>query len=327
MFAALAILATLLILGRAVRRNEMGARESLLGGLVLCLSVAVDLLTANRVLGDASTYYTPAGLFFFILTQSYVLARLFAAVYRSAQRLSRDLQERTLKLAETNVAIARFVPTAFLDRLGKSDLTEIQPGDQTQEYMTVLFTDIRSFTQLSETMTPAETFNFMNAYMRRMTPIVQRYNGFVDKYIGDAVVGIFGAPVDLPDHDLFAARASLDMLTELERLKEYWTQNNLYIPDAQNMKIRIGLNSGTAKVGFMGTDELAAYTMMGDTVNLAARLEAAAKAAGEADASFLGAIGLPSVRHADGTIADHCHPGDGHHEHGTEKTGERPDAG
>ena len=101
--------------------------------------------------------------------------------------------------------------------------------------------------------------------------------GTLDKYIGDAVVGIFGAPIDRKEHYLEAARASLEMLQKLEELKAFWTKNNMYIKDAQNMNIRIGLNTGLAKVGFMGTDSLASYTMMGDTVNLAARLEAAGK--------------------------------------------------
>ena len=110
-----------------------------------------------------------------------------------------------------------------------------------------------------------------------MTMILQNHHGVLDKYIGDAIVGIFGAPVDVNHHYLHACKASLEMITKLDDLRNYWTKNNLYSKEAQMMDVRIGLNTGPAKVGFMGTDNMGSFTMMGDTVNLAARLEAAGK--------------------------------------------------
>jgi adenylate cyclase len=110
-----------------------------------------------------------------------------------------------------------------------------------------------------------------------MTIILKKNHGTLDKYIGDAVVGIFGAPINSEEHFIESASASLEMIAKLKELKVYWSENNLYCKDAQDMDVRIGLNTGLAKVGFMGTDALASYTMMGDTVNLAARLEAAGK--------------------------------------------------
>jgi adenylate cyclase len=133
------------------------------------------------------------------------------------------------------------------------------------------------FSTISEQLSSADLAALLNEYLSAMTIILKINKGTLDKYIGDAVVGIFGAPIKRDEHFLEAARASLEMITRLGELKKYWKENNLYSKDAQDMDVRIGLNTGKAKVGFMGTDTLASYTMMGDTVNLAARLEAAGK--------------------------------------------------
>jgi adenylate cyclase len=143
--------------------------------------------------------------------------------------------------------------------------------------ITAFFSDVASFSTISEKLTSVELAALLNEYLSAMTLILKKHGGTLDKYIGDAVVGIFGAPVPAADTELAAARASLEMLDELETLRTRWKAADAYCPEAHDMRFRIGLNSGPAKVGFMGTDTLASYTMMGDTVNLAARLEAAGK--------------------------------------------------
>lgn len=143
--------------------------------------------------------------------------------------------------------------------------------------ITAFFSDVAGFSTISEKLTSVQLAALLNEYLGAMTIILKKYNGVLDKYIGDAIVGIFNAPVDIPNPTLMACKASLEMLEKLQELKTDWKTNNKYIPEAREMDIRIGLNTGPAKVGFMGTDALASYTMMGDTVNLAARLEAAGK--------------------------------------------------
>lgn len=155
------------------------------------------------------------------------------------------------------------------------DLSALKRGSEKE--ITSFFSDVASFSTISEKLSSVELAALLNEYLSAMTIILKKHEGVLDKYIGDAIVGIFNAPVEVQDHSLAAARASIEMITKLQELREYWRKNNLYIPEAQSMNIRIGLNSGPAKVGFMGTDALASYTMMGDTVNLAARLEAAGK--------------------------------------------------
>jgi len=155
------------------------------------------------------------------------------------------------------------------------DFDALKRGSERQ--ITAFFSDVAGFSTISEKLTSVQLASLLNEYLGAMTIILKKYNGVLDKYIGDAIVGIFNAPIDIPSPALQACLASLEMIEKLKELKLSWKKNNSYIPEAHEMDIRIGLNSGLAKVGFMGTEALASYTMMGDTVNLAARLEAAGK--------------------------------------------------
>ncbi|MCB1178745.1 MAG: adenylate/guanylate cyclase domain-containing protein, partial [Leptospiraceae bacterium] len=164
-------------------------------------------------------------------------------------------------------------PTIVSEAL--NDLETLKKGGEKE--ITAFFSDVASFSTISEQLSSTDLAALLNEYLGAMTIILKENKGTLDKYIGDAIVGIFGAPIDRPNHFHEAAKASLEMMERLDELRKIWTAENKYIPDAQNMNVRIGLNSGKAKVGFMGTESLASYTMMGDTVNLAARLEAAGK--------------------------------------------------
>lgn len=155
------------------------------------------------------------------------------------------------------------------------DLEALKKGGEQE--ITAFFSDVAGFSTISEKLDSSGLAALLNEYLSAMTLLLKEHHGTLDKYIGDAIVGIFGAPLIRGSHPHDAAQASLDMMRELAMLRDYWTSNDLYCPEAQQMEVRIGLNTGQAKVGFMGTDTLASYTMMGDTVNLAARLEAAAK--------------------------------------------------
>ncbi|MCE9499392.1 MAG: HAMP domain-containing protein, partial [Leptospira sp.] len=155
------------------------------------------------------------------------------------------------------------------------DMAALKRGSEKK--ITAFFSDVAGFSTISEQLTSIELAALLNEYLGSMTIILKKYDGVLDKYIGDAIVGIFNAPVDIAEPALSAARASLEMIDKLTELRKYWTENDLYSKDSHVMDVRIGLNTGVAKVGFMGTDALASYTMMGDTVNLAARLEAAGK--------------------------------------------------
>jgi len=139
-------------------------------------------------------------------------------------------------------------------------------GDKKQ--LSVLFSDIRGFTSLSEKLTPEELVHLLNEYLTAMTNVVFRYEGMLDKYIGDAVMAVFGAPLEQPDHALRACRTALGMIAELRRVREKWTAEGR--PD---VNIGVGINTGEMVVGNMGSEMRFDYTVMGDSVNLASRLE------------------------------------------------------
>jgi two-component system sensor histidine kinase ChiS len=107
-------------------------------------------------------------------------------------------------LVELNAALRRFVPQEFVQLLGKKSIVDVSLGDQIQGQMTILTSDIRSFTTLSETMTPEENFSFLNAYLGRVSPIIRQHKGIIDKYIGDAIMALFP---EKPEQALQAAIA------------------------------------------------------------------------------------------------------------------------
>ncbi len=134
--------------------------------------------------------------------------------------------------------------------------------------LTVLFSDIRGFTTISEKMTPEELVALLNEYLTTMTNQVFHHDGLLDKYMGDAIMAVFGAPLDQPDHALRACRTALAMMEELHKLQEKWKAEGRPVFD-----IGVGLNSGDMVVGNMGSEMRFDYTVMGDMVNLGSRLE------------------------------------------------------
>jgi adenylate cyclase len=134
--------------------------------------------------------------------------------------------------------------------------------------MTVMFSDIRGFTTMSEKLDPVDLVNFLNEYLTAMTDIIFARGGVVDKYMGDAIMAFWGAPIEQPDHAKRACLTSLDMMTKLQEMRREWQARQL--PD---IDIGIGLNTGPMTVGNMGSKVRFDYTVMGDSVNLASRLE------------------------------------------------------
>jgi adenylate cyclase len=134
--------------------------------------------------------------------------------------------------------------------------------------LSVMFSDIRGFTSISEKLSPEELVRLLNEYLTAMTDVVFKYDGLLDKYIGDAIMAVFGAPLDQPDHALRACRTGIEMMSELRRLREKWAAEGR--PD---VNIGVGINTGDMVVGNMGSEMRFDYTVMGDSVNLASRLE------------------------------------------------------
>jgi class 3 adenylate cyclase len=141
-------------------------------------------------------------------------------------------------------------------------------------YASVMFSDIRGFTPLVESQPPEETIDLLNTYYTLMFDAISGHGGVINQMIGDGLMAIFGAPLPLPDHEASAVRAALEMI----ELVDMFNQERA-AADKTQIKIGIGIASGEMVAGYAGTSKRAAYTCMGDTVNLAARLETHTKVA------------------------------------------------
>jgi adenylate cyclase len=149
------------------------------------------------------------------------------------------------------------------------------------EVITGYFSDIQRFSTFSELMTPEKLVELMNEYLTACTDIIQEEKGTLDKYIGDAVVAIFGAPLPVPDHAHRACVATQRVQHRIGELREKWrSEGDKWHPVVYNLRARLGLNTGPAIIGNMGSRSRFSYTMMGDNVNLAARMESGAKSLG-----------------------------------------------
>jgi adenylate cyclase len=169
---------------------------------------------------------------------------------------------------ETRRAFQHYLSKDVIDEVLK-DPTKLKLGGVKKD-LTVLFSDIRGFTTISEKLTPEQLASLINEYLTPMTNIVFDKGGTLDKYIGDALMAIFGAPVEQPDNAYRCCSAAVTMMRELDKLQARWKAENKGYPP---IDIGIGINSGPMVVGNMGADQRFDYTVLGDNVNLASRLE------------------------------------------------------
>ena len=180
--------------------------------------------------------------------------------------MTQKLSEHIQNISLMTEAYSRFVPKQFLDFLGKKSYVDIRLGDQVQKEMTVMFSDIRSFTEISEQMTPKENFDFINYYLGYMEPVIRHNNGFIDKYIGDSIMALFG------DNAEDAINAAIEMRIKLSQFNQVMDQFNKPIINSG-----IGIHSGSLMLGVVGGEGRMDGTVISDAVNLAARLEGLTK--------------------------------------------------
>jgi hemerythrin len=175
-------------------------------------------------------------------------------------------QQALALLQQTETAYGRLVPHQLLNLLQAKSIVDVKLGDQVERKMTIMFSDIRDFTPLSESMTPAENFEFINSYLSQMEPVLSRHHGIIDKYIGDAIMALFEHGAD------DAVSGAIAMLERLNYYNAGRTRAG-YPP----IHIGIGLNTGMVMIGTVGGINRMDSTVIGDAVNLTARLEEATK--------------------------------------------------
>ncbi len=179
---------------------------------------------------------------------------------------SQEYQQVLSLLEQTEKSFGRLIPHQLLKLLDRDNINEVKLGDQIERKLTVMFSDIRNFTTLSESMTPQENFNFLNSYLSIMQPIIGAHRGIIDKYVGDTILALFTQSAD------DALTGALEML---ERLDKYnaGRANAGYAP----INIGFGLNTGYVMIGTIGGNDRMESTVIGDAVNLTARIEQATK--------------------------------------------------
>ena len=225
-------------------------------GVVKGISLAGVLLLTN---GFSSVFLIKKGILidftWTFVSQVLTSATAFYINYRKQYKLRQQIKKQFEHyLDPRQIAILQKTPEAL--KLG---------GEK--RYCTFLFTDVRGFTALSETLEPEEVTNIMNRALTIQSNAVKKYGGMVDKYIGDAMMAIFNAPIDLDHHEDMAIEAALQIMQDMK-------EANI------GVNIGIGINSGEACVGNMGSDTRFDYSAIGDAVNTAARLESATKNVG-----------------------------------------------
>ncbi len=250
----------------ALQRIEEGLNPDL-----MLLDVMMPKMTGYEVCRQLRSRYPATELPILMLTAKNQVADLVEGLNSGANDyLNKPVSKSELlarikvhlELSKASLAYARFVPYEFLKLLGRERIMDVRLGDQIQSTMTVMFADIRSFTAMSEGMTPRENFDFLNSYLYEVCPIIRQYNGFIDKYIGDAVMALF------PHTPEDAVQAAIAMQQQVALYNA--NRQAQHLPP---IAIGIGIHTGSLILGTIGEDQRMESTVISDAVNLAARLE------------------------------------------------------
>ncbi|MBO7163296.1 MAG: adenylate/guanylate cyclase domain-containing protein, partial [Spirochaetaceae bacterium] len=241
----LTLLLTVVFMGKKQRRQLVGGFI----GVLLIPTVALLAMYFGRI-------FIPITATFLVASITYILDVVFRFIYAENDK--------------------RFLRQAFSTYLSKDIVDDLVNHPEalalggSEKNVTALFSDIKSFSTLSEQLTAPQLVSVLNEYLTAMSDVILDYSGTIDKYIGDAIVSFFGAPMDVPDHAFKACASAVRMKQIEKQLNETrLADGTLPMP----IYTRIGINTGKMVIGNMGTDKKMNYTMMGNNVNIAARLE------------------------------------------------------
>jgi adenylate cyclase len=230
--------------------SQLGA----VSGILLTAAVMVGTVVIDQI------YFFQNGLVIAIIFPVFLIGGLYVSLtfykYFTEERGKKELKQ----------TFQKYVSPAVVDEI-LADPGNIELGGKKLR-LTVFFSDVRGFTTISEKLDPRALSDLLNSYLTPMTELVFQNRGTLDKYMGDAIMAFFGAPIQYPDHAKFACRCALQSLEKLKELQERLKAQGLPIID-----IGIGLNTGDMSVGNMGSETVRSYTVMGDAVNLGSRLE------------------------------------------------------
>lgn len=231
----------------------------IIGKCPFVISIALLLILSGGYFG-ASVYEFSHGVAVTVITP--ILVQLLTTLFGYSYRF---LQEGRNK-EKIKQAMGKYLSQDIMKNVVQN-IDDIKLGGK-RANVTVLFADIRGFTSMSEKMTAEEVSKILNEYFTEIEPIITKHNGVINKFIGDAVMAIFGEPIQDINHPVNAVRCAYDMLKKVDELQDKWL-----FEGKPKIEIGIGINTGEAFVGNIGSEKRLEYTVIGDTVNLASRIE------------------------------------------------------
>jgi class 3 adenylate cyclase len=191
------------------------------------------------------------------------------------QEIEEDLKQARAEYVMIKDTFGRYVSPDVVDAI-VADPTKLELGGELRD-VTILFADIRGYSTLSEVLGPTEIIDLLNVYFRRVSAVIFRHEGMINEFEGDAVLAVFGAPLDMEDHAARAVRTALDMLEAVDELNVVWAEDGTLAKwqavGIERLSIRIGVHSGPVVAGNIGSEQRIKYAVIGDTVNTASRVE------------------------------------------------------
>lgn len=238
------------------------ARQKLEGSLMFLVTTSFFFITIiNEMLNQTEVIHTglylPVGLWIVIFAQAYILSSRMSNAFRTTEIYSSTFR--------------KFVPLQFLNKIAKHGIESIKPGNAEMEEVAVLFSDIRSFTKISEKISPEEVFGMLNKYLAYVEPPIRKNNGYVDKYMGDGIMALFESSPDRSS----SCHAVVAAISMKKALVDYNTQRQLR--GETPLEMGIGIHSGKVIIGTLGGEERMDSTAIGDAVNLCSRIEGMTK--------------------------------------------------
>lgn len=249
---------TLLLLLIAILIALVFPRVSALAATALALGLASLVVLMAFAMWSGANFIMPLG----------VPVVFIIAVFMSHLLYGYFIESRGKR--EISKLFGQYIPPELVEEMAAHPEQISMEGESRE--MTVLFSDVRSFTSISENLDAKELSAMMNVYLTKQTAIIQKYRGTIDKYIGDAIMAFWGAPLPEKDHGLLAVQAAMEMVESVRELDDEFEKRGW-----PKLSIGVGLNTGKMSVGNMGSSFRMAYTVMGDAVNLGSRLEGLTK--------------------------------------------------
>jgi class 3 adenylate cyclase/HAMP domain-containing protein len=246
--------------------NELASNQALITIIFIFAGGIMSLFLANRISRPISAITGAVGVItkgdLDIKIEKQESSKELSDLSSGISQMKDSIKDRINDIQIINSSYERFVPKEFLTLLEKKSIMDVSIGDSTSLKMSVLFSDMRDFTSISENMSPKENFDFLNNYLESMTPAINNNNGFIDKYIGDAVMALF--PTSAED----SVKAALEMNKELINFNAARTTLG-----GETVNMGVGIHIGQLVLGTIGRETRMETTVISDTVNASARLE------------------------------------------------------